>query len=79
MRLGDKGDKWLSGLNETYTDASSLCSTWQQEFFENYVAKAADYGAEGYITEKQLKQLNKIADIYGYPQIDEGDLDVSEG
>lgn len=75
MRLGDKGYQWVEDINKCYTDGASLCNTWQQEFFENFWKKAHDFENEAYITEKQLMQLNKIADIFGVPNARVGDFD----
>jgi hypothetical protein len=75
MKLGPYGEKWIGGLNELFTDSASLCTTWQQEFFTGIVEKAEKFGDGAYITEKQIVQLNKIADIYGYQELDETELD----
>jgi hypothetical protein len=75
MKLGPYGEKWIGGLNELFTDARSLCTDWQQTFFTGIVEKAEKFGDGAYITEKQLFQLNKIADVYGYAEIEESELD----
>ena len=65
MRLGKRGYQWVEDIASQYTDGASMCTTWQQEFFEGFWSKAQNFQDEGYITEKQIVQLNKIADIYG--------------
>lgn len=75
MRLGQRGATWVEEINLLYTGAQSLCTQWQQEFFESFWKKADDFGATAYVSEKQLDQLNKIADVYGLPLFKASDLD----
>jgi len=60
-------EDWFNGLISCYTDAASLCTSWQQDFIESFADKVAKYGNDAMVSEKQRLQLNKIADIYGYP------------
>jgi hypothetical protein len=60
-------EDWFGGLMSVYTDSSSLCTTWQQTFVEDMAGRVEKWGSDVKISQKQLVQLNKIADIYGYP------------
>ena len=75
MRLGEEGWGFVEELIEHYTDGSSLCTSWQQEFFESFSEKASDYEEETYVTEKQLAQLNKIAEIFGMEPLEIDDVE----
>lgn len=75
MKLGKRGVQWVEEISHLYTGAESLCTTWQQEFFESFWKKADDFGEGAFITDKQLSQLNKIADIYGLPWFKVSDFD----
>jgi len=76
MRLGKNGYDWITGIYACYTDAASLCSTWQQEFLESFWLKADDFEDQAFISQNQLVQLNKIADIYGMPTQTMEDFDA---
>ena len=75
MQLGDKGQDWMEGLFALYTDAQSLSTSWQQEFVESFWSRVENFGANVFVSKKQLEQLNKIADIYGWHNLNEKDLD----
>lgn len=78
MRLGENGAKWISSLDKLFTDSSSLCTNWQIDFFQSYMDKSGTYGVGAYVTEKQLAQLNKIADALGLTNIEKDELDNEE-
>lgn len=75
MKLGKRGVTWVEDIRTCYTGAESLCTSWQQEFLESFWKKADDFGEGAFITEKQLTQLNKIADVYGLPWFKVSDFD----
>lgn len=64
-QLGRKGVTFVEELEEYFTDSASLCTEWQQDFFKSFAQKANRFGEEAYITDKQLAQLNKIAETFG--------------
>lgn len=66
-KLGDAGYDWVEDIRKCYTETPSLCSTWQQEFFESFWEKADRFGEDAMVSDKQLTQLQKISDIYGIP------------
>jgi len=68
MNLGPGGKDWIEDIYTVYTDSASLCTTWQQEMFESFYDKVSSFGDNTFVSEKQLLQLNKIADIYGIPE-----------
>jgi hypothetical protein len=75
MRLGKKGVEFIGLIESAFTDSASLCTTWQQDFFESFTEKVEKFGDEAYITDRQLTQLNKMAEIYGIVELQEKELD----
>lgn len=65
MKLGKPGAEWVGTINACYIDGRSMCTTWQQTFFDSFWQKADDFEEEANISQKQLDQLNKIAEIFG--------------
>jgi len=74
MKLGKRGVEFVEQIGRQFTDSASLCSSWQQEFFESFSEKVDTFGDEAYITDKQLTQLNKIAEIYGMVELKASEL-----
>lgn len=75
MRLGEKGAEFIEKLAEMGDEHPSLLTEWQQQFLDDYYRKVELYGDETYVTEKQLEQLNNIAEQLGFELIAEDELD----
>lgn len=74
MKLGDEGYDWFDELNKLAIDNQEHLSEWQQDFITDFGAKAANFDAGTFISEKQLAQLNKIAEALGVDQLTEDKL-----
>lgn len=75
MRLGEDGFAWFEEVYALSGDNDNKLTDWQKEFIQNYNVKVEQYCDQCFISEKQMEQLNKIAENLGVTLLTEADLD----
>lgn len=74
MKLG-QASGWAIEVITYAEENMNLLSEWQQGFINSYGQKVRDFEEDCYVSDKQLEQLDKIAEALGVDQCDRSELD----